>query len=762
VYLPTIVELFAAGLRYHQAGQAQQAEPLLHQVLALNPRHGGALHVLGVIAYQAGRYSAARDYFGQAVAADPTNAGFHSTLGAAYQALGKFAEAGSCHQQALRLDPKNIVALNNLGITLVSLGQKEEAVATFRQALELNPNDPEILCNLAAALRGQEKLDEALAYYHEALRLRPDLAQVHHNLGNILQAQGQVDEALACYQRAVQAAPRFGLAYLSMGQALQSSGRLDQAILAYRQAVQVQSDYLEGYINLGNALLENNCTAEALAAYQQALRARPESAEAYNGLGNAYYAQGQLDEAVSCYQSAVHLQPDFTAPRYNLGVARQAQGRLKEAQELYQQVLRQKPDDHVAHSTYLGSLNYDPQVESAVLLAEHRRWAEQHIRRGPDPAPHDNPPDPRRRLRVGYASSDFRSHAVAYFLAPILAHHDREQVESICYADVAAPDGMTAHLRALAHQWRDTFGLPDDKLIHLIRQDRIDILVELVGHTAHNRLLAFARKPAPVQVSYLGYPCTTGVPAIDYRLGDAITDPPGEPVYYTEELIRLPNIFCCYAAAKNAPRVTALPAQARGTLTFGSLHKLDKLNAAVLDLWCQLLKAVPSSRLLLCRNTLHGQAAEHFRQQFQERGIDAARLVFHRVEPVNLQHLRVYDDIDVSLEPFPWDGHTTACESLWMGVPVIALRGQRPSGRMVASVLTALGLTDLIAATPEDYCRIAVRLAGDVPQLAELRSGLRQRMMESPLCDGAVFTRGLEDAYRYMWQRWCDRRTLHI
>jgi predicted O-linked N-acetylglucosamine transferase (SPINDLY family) len=753
----SVVDLFTLGLRHQQAGQYPQAEQVLRQVLALDPRHGGALHLLGVMAYQSGRLEVAAECFRQAVDSNPSHAIFQSSLGAAYQELGRLAEAAACHQEALRLSPQDPLALNNLGITLAAQGKHTEAVAVFRQILAVTPDDPEVLCNLAAALNGQDQIDEAIAIYQRVLRLRPDLAQAHNNLGNALRAKGQVEDAVACYQQAIRLWPGFAAAHNHLGQALQTAGKLDQAIPAYRQAVQIKPDLVEAHVNLGGALLEKQRYADALACHGQALRLRPDSSEAYNGLGNVYYAQGNLDEAVANYQHALRCQPDFSVPHYNLGVARQAQGKLTEARDCFQEALRLKPDDDVAHSTYLGSLVYNPRIEPAVLLAEHRRWAEQHAAPTQESPCHDNHPDPQRRLRVGYVSPDFRSHAVAYFLRPILTHHDREKVEAFGYADVAVPDGETAVLRSLAHQWRDTFGLSTERLVELIRQDRIDILVDLTGHTAHNRLLVFARKPAPVQVSYLGYPCTTGLPTIDYRLVDPITDPPGEPPSSSEELVRLPGCFCCYAPPRHAPDVSPLPARRRGVITFGSLHKLEKLNPDVLDLWCRILRDVPSAHLLVSRNTLQGQTAADLRRQFEDRGIAPSRLVFERIEPVNLQHLRLYHDMDVALDPFPWNGHTTACEALWMGVPVLALRGQRHASRMVASVLCALGLTDWLAETPEDYHRLAVQWAGDWTRLADLRWRLRSLLSESVLCDGAAFTRGLEAAYRQMWQRWCKR-----
>jgi predicted O-linked N-acetylglucosamine transferase (SPINDLY family) len=752
-------ELFVQALRCHQAGQPQQAEPLLRQILAAAPRHGGALHLLGVLAYQSGRFGLAADCFRQATAVHPDQADCHAALGAAYQALGLPAEAERCHRHALRLSPNDPAAWNNLGITLAAQGKADEAAAAFRQALHAAPDDPEVLTNLAAALRQLGRPDEALAYNEQALRRQPDLAEAHHNRGLLLQDQGQDDAALACFAHAVALQPGFARGHVSRGRLLLRRGRLDGAVAAFRDAVQARPDDADGHAGLGHALLEQQRHAEARDAFRRALLLRPGSAEAHVGLGNAHAGRGDLDDAAAAYEQALRLDPALAVARYDLGVVRLGQGRLAEAQECLRRSVAARPDDHIAGSTYLASLLYDPGADPAAVLDEHRRWGEWHANPPAERVDYNNPPYPERRLRVGYASPDFRSHAVAAFVEPILAHHDREQVEAICYADVAVPDAMTARLRALAHGWRDTAGLSDEEWAVLVRADGIDILVDLAGHTAGNRLRAFGRKPAPVQVSYLGYPATTGVPAIDYRLGDDVTDPPGEPTWSTEEVVRLPGAFCCYAPPPDAPPVTDLPAVRHGAVTFGALHKLEKLNDAVLDVWCAILRAVPASRLLLCRHTLHGPTADGLRHRFTDRGVAAERLVLQRVEAVALAHLRVYDDMDIALDPFPWNGHATACEALWMGVPVVALRGRTHAGRMTASILTVVGLEKLVAGSPDEYCRVAAELAGDVPRLPALRAGLRQYLGASALRDGRGFVRGfvrgLEAAYREMWRHWC-------
>jgi protein O-GlcNAc transferase len=403
----------------------------------------------------------------------------------------------------------------------------------------------------------------------------------------------------------------------------------------------------------------------------------------------------------------------------------------------------------------LLALQYLPHLNGAHLLAEHQLWARRHTG-----APAEAPPvadrNPERRLRIGYVSGDFRDHPVAAFIEPILSAHDRQAVEVFCYVDVPAPDKFTERLRRHVDAWRSLAGLSDAVAAQLVRADRIDILVDLTGHTTRPRLRVFALRPAPVQATYLGYPGTTGLPAIDYRITDAVADPPGEPEVHTERLLRLPGCFCCYAPPASAPAVNPSPALAAGQVTFGSLHNLAKLNDAVLDLWCEVLRAVPSAHLLIARDTLTGQTKEMFARKFRDRGIAPERLELRRVWGSPGNHLRHYADIDISLDAFPWSGHTTACESLWMGAPVVTLYGNRHAGRMAASILTAVGLTDLVARTPAEYVERAVRLATEPKTLAALRARLRDQMRRSPLCDGPAFTRTLEQAYRQMWRQFCS------
>ncbi len=708
--------------------------------------------------FQCGRWQEAEQGLRQILKDDPKNSLVLKKLAETLITVDKWDDAIPLFDQARRLDPKDFEAIVKLAAALKTRNRLDEAIACYRQGLELRPDFAQVYLNLGEALRSRGSWEEAMAVYHEALKRWPFVAQAHYGLAKVFEAQRKLADTVASYQRAVQLWPYFVEAYLDLGNVFASCGKFDQAVLAFRQALQCKPDSIEALTLLGGIFLHLSQLDQAVNHFQQGLKTRPDHAEAHNGLGMAWNLQGKAEEAEESFRKACRCAPQYSPPRYNLGLVLLAQGDFVEAAKLLHEAVRLNPQDHVAHSAYVSSLNCDPQLDGHFLLAEHRAWAERHFRPELAFTNYDNVPDPHRPLKVGYLSPDFRLHAVSYFLEPILAHHNRQQVESFCYADVAVPDTMTRHLQGLAQQWRNTVSLPHEALVNLIRQDRIDILIDLNGHVGNNRLAVFARKPAPIQVGYLGYPATTGLPTIDYRLVDAVTDPPNEPSHYSEELVRLKGAFCCYLGPPHLQVETSLPANKNGAVTFGSLHKLEKLNDAVLDLWCQILKDAPGARLLLARDILKGKIADKLHRRFRQRGLEDSRIVIRQADAFSLQHMRLYEEIDVALDSFPWSGHTTACEALWMGVPVVTLRGRRFAGRMVASVLTCLRLTDLIAETPEEYRRLAVQLANDLPRLAELRGRLRPMMMQSTLCDGAAFTRGLEEAYRWMWHRWCGKK----
>jgi predicted O-linked N-acetylglucosamine transferase (SPINDLY family) len=673
-----------------------------------------------------------------------------------YHRSAQLHHAETIYWQILTANPNHADSWHLLGEIALRRGQNEVGIDYISRAITFDPRLAHFHNNLGAAYERTGQFEEATASYQQALQVNPDFAPAYQNLSAILGKQGKVAEAEAHARNAVRLEPRSAEARNNLGLALLEQKKAREAVACFQEALRLQPALSSAHCNLGNALLGMGRTAEALASYREAVQLEPRDAASHYNMAFALLECGETAHAEAAFRQTIGLKADFPGAHNNLALSLIEQGRLGEASAAYQEAMRIDPHDCRAHSNYLFFLSFLPGLDGDRLFEEHRRWAVLHAN-PVDRYPAERPTPRPGPLRVGYVSPALHWNAIAYFLEPILANHDPEVVRSVCYADVATPDDMTQRLRALSRSWRSTCGLSDIQVAEMVRNDGIDILVDLAGHTGSNRLGVFARKPSPVQVTYLGYPATTGLGTIDYRLTDVEADPPGGPSRYTEELVRLPGCFCCYQPPTELV-VNELPATLTGRLTFGSLHGLAKVNGAVLDLWSAVLRTVPSARLLIVRNTICERVRERLASEFVARGVPPDRYELRRLTGGHNAQFGVYREIDVTFDVFPFGGHTTACESLWMGVPVITLRGNSCAGRMVSSVLTCLGQEEFIAATPAAYVELASRLAGELPRLAALRSQLRELMRKSPLCDGRGFTRRLESVYRALWDRACGAR----
>ncbi len=589
----------------------------------------------------------------------------------------------------------------------------------------------------------------------EMIRLQPGNAEAHHQLGVCDLASGDLDGAERNLSHASALAPDHALCHLSLGVVHLRRGRLTEALAHLERAVRLAPGMAEAHNSLGGVLQQAGRFEEAERSYRQAIQIRPEYATAYNNMAGVFLTQGRLGEAAAAYRKSLSLQPAFADAQHSLGVVLTQMGDIEAALDCYRSALRLNPRHATAHSCLLFALNNDAAREPAELAAEHRRWEEIHAQGIAPATEHCNVREPERKLRVGYVSPDFRDHSVAYFIDDILACHDSTAVETICYADVLRPDDRTARLRRLAGTWRDICGKTDAEVAELIRSDGVDILVDLAGHTAGNRLLVFARKPAPIQVAYLGYPNTTGLRSMDYRLTDKLADPIGQDVFYTEKLIRLTGGFLCYQPLMESPAVAPLLALEKGYVTFGSFNNLAKINPKVVKLWAELLQVAQGARLLIKNTSLTDSATrEHYHALFEEQDIPRERIELVGHTPTQVEHLALYRRMDIALDTFPYNGTTTTCEALWMGVPVITLAGKTHAGRVGVSILNNAGFGEWVAQTPGQYISLAAAMARDVPALTALRGSLRQRFADSVLCDGQAFARKVEAAYREMWRVW--------
>jgi predicted O-linked N-acetylglucosamine transferase (SPINDLY family) len=681
-------------------------------------------------------------------AAPQPNRNVSALLDAAIDAFaaGRPDEARGHCERVLYLQPKNADALHLLGVVLCSSGDTDKGLKLIRRAIAFQPRYPAALNNLGNILKDLGRHDEALASYAKASAIDPTLAEAWFNAGNALRAMGRASEAVERFDRALTLRPTYADALANRGNALGDLGRLDDALASFDRAVAANPHFAVGHYNRGNALAALGRGDEALAAYDRALALEPGYVDALNNRGIALQQAGRYADAVVSYEQALAARPEDAETLNNFGNLRHEQGRVADAVDLYGRAGRLRPDLAGIGSNRLMLLNYTNDRTPAEMLAAHREWGARF------PAPRVKAGNrPADRMRVGYVSADFRTHSVAYFLEPLLAHHDRAQVELFCYASVRRPDATTERLRGLTDHWVPIGNLDDQAVAARIRADRIDVLVDLGGHTGHSRDAVFAERLAPAQVTWLGYPNTTGLATMDYRLTDAIADPPGvtDP-FHSERLIRLDRGFLCYRPPADAPAVAPAPCLEQGFVTFGSFNHPAKLADETVAAWASILARVPGSRLLL-KAKIFGDAATAawHRDRFAAAGLSADRIDLVGHIEARDGHLAAYGRIDVALDPFPYNGTTTTCEALWMGVPVVTLAGDRHAGRVGASLLHRVGLDEFVADDLAGYQAIAAGLA-DLPRLAALRAGMRDRLAASPLLDGAGFARSVEAALAEM------------
>jgi predicted O-linked N-acetylglucosamine transferase (SPINDLY family) len=611
----------------------------------------------------------------------------------------------------------------NLALQHHQAGRLQEAEVLYRRILQTHPDHSDALHGLGLIAHQVGRHEAAVDLIGKAIAINSAVPEYHNNIGEAYRAQGKRVEAGNCYRLAVALKPDYAEAYNNQGLVLQEQGKLEEAVAHYRQALALKPAYAGASYNLGNALREAGKLGEAADQYRQALALSPEFAEACNNLGNVLKDQGLFEEAVGCYRQALAVRPGFVA----------------------------------AHSNLILTMTYSTAYSAGALAAELRYWNDLHARPlAPPIRSHKNDADGERRLRVGYVSADFRGHALSHFTRPLLAAHDRAGVEVFCYSNAPFVDETTAQFQRLADGWRNIATLTDEAVAECIRADGIDILVDLSGHTGDNRLLVFARKPAPVQAAYFGTVVTTGLTAIDYRFTDRYLSPPDSPEWSSETLIRLPACVACYQPPAWAPDVAPLPAFTNPHVTFGCFNNLAKVGPEVIALWSHILRALPTARLILKDRTLVDttQRAKYV-GLFRDCGVSPERLDLLPRTPV-VDYLAAYGRVDIALDPFPFNGCTTTCEALWMGVPVVTLAGDASCGRFGVSLLSTVGLPRFIATKPEAYVKVAVDLAADLGELAALRAGLRPLMAASPLCDPKALAKAVEDAYRLMWRRWCQ------
>lgn len=743
------------GLALLQSNRLEEAKTLFAHLCEISPEDADAWYRLGTVYGMLGNIDEAGNCCRKVIALQPDHSEAHANLGNVLFYKGRHTEAIEHYQTGLRINPGNALAHNNLGNALKSTGRLDEAIASYQRAITLNPNYAVGHFNFGIALKEAGRLDEAGGCFRQAVALNPNYAEAYNNLGLVLKGQDRLEEAKGAIQRALAIKPGYAEALYNLANIHLALGHLEAAIEQFRRAILNKPDYADAYNNLGSALKEQGQIELAIENYKHAIALNPEHAFAYNNLGIILRNQGHVAAAEEMVQHALRIQPHFADAYNTLGNIRSWQGKPGDAVDMYAKALVLSPDHVTAHSNLLMMMQYLPRYSAEDLLTAAKDWDSRHARQVARLPPPANLPDPKRRLRIAYVSGDFCSHPVGFFIEAVLSHHDKTQHEIICYHNSNNHDGVTARLQKSADHWRVIAGLSDQAVADRIRQDGIDILVDLSGHTRDHRLLVFSRRPAPIQVTWMGYFATTGLAAMDYIIADRFVIPPEEERYYTEQVERLPNGYLCFTAPDLPIPVAPLPALSRGAVTFGCFNNPAKITSEVIACWSRLLHALPAARLnLKYKFFADGEVLKYFRSAFAQHGIDTERIGFSGQSPRE-EYFVSYNEIDIGLDPFPFSGCTTTVEALWMGIPVITLRGDRFASHMGESIMKNLDLHQCVADSQDAYIEKAIALAADLPRLADLRSRLRGRLMDSPLCDGAVFTRDLEAVYRKMWTTWC-------
>jgi protein O-GlcNAc transferase len=649
---------------------------------------------------------------------------------------------------------KSADELAQIGLRHHRAGDLAAAERSYRAALERSPTNVPGLTLLSTLLLERREHEAALELLERAVQLAPELALLHSNRGEALRRLGRPEEALRALERAVQLAPELSEAHYNLGLILDQLGRLNDAIPAYETALELAPTG-RGLVTLLQALRDAGQYARGGRWYKSLAARVGESAELSSAFGGLLLDAYRIDEAVDHLHRACELDPALAVGHAELAAALAERGELSAATSRLERAIEVEPENPrwLSHLVYLSA--FSEEVSGRQLLEVARRFGRSHAEGLPLPASYENTREPERPLRVGYVSGDLRAHPVAQFLRPLFRAHDRSQVELYCYSTSRRSDAVTDELRSMVDAWRDLSAVDDERAAAAVRADAIDVLVDLSQHSAGSRLLVFARKPAPVQLSWLGYPGPTGVPAIDLRITDPHLDPVEPGVLEDEPLARLPETFWCYEPLLPHVEVSELPLSANGYVTFGSLNSFKKVSAVTLDTWARVLRSVPGSRLMLLAP--EGQVRRRVAEVFTRADVDPARLTFQSHLPP-AKYLQLYQQIDIALDCITYGGGTTSLDAYWMGVPVVTLRGDGAVRRAGASIASNLGLPQLIAETSAGYVELATRLATGEQELRALRSTLRSRLQASPLMDASRFAAALENLYRAGWRSWLRGR----
>jgi len=783
------------GALFVQNNQYEKAIEFLSRALTINPNQFDIYNNIGLALFGVGKFIASVNSYNKAIELNPAYVDAHYNRANTFRELGQFEEAIKSYDSVVKLKADHVDAYYNRGIALSEIKRYEESIINFRKVIALQPQHAEAYNNLGIGLVHSAYFEEALNSYYKSINLQPNYAEAHNNLGTVLEKLGRTEEALNSYNSALKIKPTFSEAYYNrgnllfklknftesirdykkvveinprninahynLGNTLQELGRHEDAINSYDNALEIEPTYEEVHFNRGNALKKLRKYEESLLSYSKAIEINPNYSEAYNNRGTSFKELMRFEESKLSYDHAIKLNPDYCDAYINRGLTMIALNKIKSAISDYKKALEIDPLDTEASSSLLFTLNYLQEELDQNYLSEAVRYGELVRKKSKAYTGWENTTEINRCLKIGFISGDFRIHPVGYFIVGVIESLKLNCTKSLKifgYYNHNIEDAMTRRIKSNFDEWVEVSSFSDEALATKIRNDQIDILIDLSGHTAHNRLPVFGWKSAPVQATWLGYFSSTGVKEIDYLIADPWVAPKKEDRYYTENIWRLPETYLCFSPPQEIIDVQTLPAIANRYFTFGSFNNLAKMNESVLMLWAKILNSIPESKLYLKNDSLSNEGIRtKIIDSFAAFGIVEERLILEGKSPRS-ELLSTYLKIDVALDTFPYPGGTTSFESLWMGVPVLTKQGDRFLSRIGETIMNNAGLQDWVAKDDEEYLSKAIAITKNIEGLSQLRKELRQKLLTSPLCDSYRFSLHFEDALRSMWTVWCTEK----
>jgi predicted O-linked N-acetylglucosamine transferase (SPINDLY family) len=784
-------QMIEMAFQFHQAGRIRDAENAYQKALVIHPGQVDALYYLGVLYLQNGVHDAAEEFLTRALKKQPKFAEGHFNLGVALQEQGKLKESAKAYSQAIKADKRLVPAQLNLGNVYLDLkqferaasvlsklikispksaqahlnlgraskckGDEETALESYRRALELNPQYADAHLNIGAILLNRRNNDEAKEAFYRAAELNPQSFEAYNNIGVTWKRDGFLEHALTCFARASEIKPGFADAHANMGGVLYAFGDLERSEMEVRKGIELSPNSSAAHCMLGKVLRSRGKFVEAVATLNVAIKLAPDMAEPYREMGATLADNHQHEDALCAFAKAIERDPKDPISLNNSGMSHILLGRLNEGVDFFRRASDALDGFNLATSNSLFAMNYVSEISQEDLSKAHFAYGERWDR-DYDDGDFANTPDPDRPLRIGYVSPDLRQHVAVYFIEEVLKAHDRKKFKIFCYAEVFKPDDVTERLQALDLTWRSTIERNNQEVAQQIKDDGIDILIDLAGHTGNNRLPVFGLKPAPVQVTWIGYPNTTGLKNVDYVMMEKNFLPKGGEVHFSEEVYFLPRVPVSYKIPPARPDPGPSPYERNGYVTFGCFNNSIKVGKAAIKAWSEVLRAVPDAKLLLKSHAYRSSiAVDASKSAFEAQGIDPDRIVCEGPSRHD-EYLKRFSAIDLALDPFPYNGGTTTLETLYLGVPLLALEGATWGARIGSGLLRVVGEDSLVASSPEDYIAKAIDFARNPEKLSALRGGLYERFMATGITDHALQTRDVENAYRDMWGRWCARR----